>query len=66
VLKEVELGEVAKAVRNIADTQFSEMASNLKEYTEGLKESLAGEIKKSAEVLEKKAGALVEAMEKTA
>ncbi|KIJ93049.1 hypothetical protein K443DRAFT_112668 [Laccaria amethystina LaAM-08-1] len=66
VLKEVELGEVAKAVRNIADTQFSEMANDLKEYTEGLKESMAEEMGKRTEALEKKTGELVEAMEKAA
>lgn len=66
LLKEIELEEVTKAIRSIANTQFGEMASDLKEYTEGLKEKVAEVLEKRTEVLEKKTGELVEVMEKAA
>ena len=66
LLKEVEMGEVAERIRDIANTQFNEMTNDLKEFTEGLKEKMSGELEKGTAALEKKTGELVEAVEKAA
>ncbi|EDR06430.1 uncharacterized protein LACBIDRAFT_300084 [Laccaria bicolor S238N-H82] len=64
LLKEVELEEVAEAVRAIAIAQFDEVAKNLKELTEGLKEKLTEDLEKKMSMLEKKATDLTETVEK--
>ena len=66
LLKEIELGEVAEAIRDIANAQFNEMTKDLKEFTEGLTEKMTKDLEKKAAVLEKKTTELTEVAEKAA
>ena len=66
LLKEIELGEVAEAIRDIANVQFNEMTKDLKEFTEGLTEKMTKDLEKKAAVLEKKTTELTEVAEKAA
>jgi len=66
LLKDIEMGEVAETIRDIANIQFNEMSNDLKEFTEGLKEKMVEELEKRTVTLEKKTGELVEAVEKAA
>ncbi|EDR06230.1 uncharacterized protein LACBIDRAFT_300515 [Laccaria bicolor S238N-H82] len=66
LLQEIELEEVAEKIRDIANTQFNEMANDLREFTEGLKEKVVEELEKGMTALEKKTGELVGAVEKAA
>jgi len=66
LLKEVEAGEVAETIREIANDQFNELTKDLKEFTEGLREKMAEDLEKKAAVLEKKTVELTEVVEKAA
>jgi len=64
LLREVELGEVAEAVRGIANAQFDEVTKDLKEFVEGLREKLTEDLEKKMSMLERKADDLTETAEK--
>ena len=64
LLREVELGEVAEAVRGIANAQFDEVTKDLKEFAEGLREKLTEDLEKKMSMLERKADDLTETAEK--
>jgi len=66
LLKEVEAGEVAETIKEIANDQFNELTKDLKEFTEGLREKMAEDLEKKAAVLEKKTVELTEVVEKVA
>jgi hypothetical protein len=66
LLKEIEVGEIAVVVRDIANEQFNEMTRDLKEFAEGLKEKVAEELEKKTAILEKRTGELAEVVEKAA
>lgn len=66
LLKMIEYEAIAETVRDIASAQFNEVASDLREFTEGLREKLVEEIEGKTADLEKKAGELGEAVEKAA
>ena len=65
LLKDVELGTIAEDIRDIANSQFNEMTSDLREFTDGLKEKVMEELEKTAK-LEKKTTELAGVVEKVA
>lgn len=66
LLKEIEVGEVAETIREIANDQFNEMMKDLKEFMEGLRKKMAEDLEKKAAVLEKKMAELTEVINKAA
>jgi hypothetical protein len=64
LIRDVELGAIAEDIRDIANSQFNEMASDLKEFTDGLKKKVTEELEKKTAVLERKTAELVEVVEK--
>ncbi|EDR06718.1 uncharacterized protein LACBIDRAFT_299843 [Laccaria bicolor S238N-H82] len=64
LLKEVELGAVAEDIRDIANAQFNEMTTDLREFTEGLRVKVMEELEKKTEVLKEKTVELAEVVEK--
>ena len=65
LLKDVKLGAVAEDIREIANSQFNEMTSDLKEFTDRLKEKVMEELVKKMAVLEKKTAELAEVAKKS-
>jgi predicted house-cleaning noncanonical NTP pyrophosphatase (MazG superfamily) len=66
LLKDVELGVVAEDIRDIANAQFNELATDLREFTEGLRIKVMEELEKKTEVLTEKTAELAEVVEKAA
>jgi predicted house-cleaning noncanonical NTP pyrophosphatase (MazG superfamily) len=66
LLKDVELGVVAEDIRDIANAQFNELATDLREFTEGLRIKVMEELEKKMEVLTEKTAELAEVVEKAA
>jgi hypothetical protein len=64
LLKEVEIGEVTEAIRDIANAQFDEVTKDLKEFTEGLRDKLTEDLEKKMSMLEGKAADLTATAEK--
>ncbi|EDQ99743.1 uncharacterized protein LACBIDRAFT_315285 [Laccaria bicolor S238N-H82] len=64
LLRDVELGAVAEDIRDIAITQFTELTSDLREFTEGLRVKVMEELEKKMEVLTEKTVELAEVVEK--
>jgi len=66
LLKEVEVTEVVKTIKEAANEQFNEMTKDLKEFAEGLKEKVKEDMEGKAAMLEKKTLELSEVVEKAA
>lgn len=66
LLREVELGAVAEDIRDIANAQFNDMTTDLREFTEGLRVKVMEELEKKTEVLKERTVELAEVVEKAA